>query len=316
MKLYSFIIVFIFGAWITKRTYLMAKFVLSAIADDISPDLSEQVRTLKDLNLGYIDLRSVDGKQVRDFTDKDVGRIRELLRRNDIRVSCIGSSVGHSSIDTSFYEGLAELARVIEIGKALGTHRIRIFGSCPPENIPSADYDEYLDRSLRHMERFITLAQRENVILLLENQRQTVVDTVARCYRLIRSLSGPHFRFLWDPANFVRVGEGRITEDGWDLLGSEVGYVHIRDALLADGRVVAAGEGDGQVRELLERLQAANYNGFLALEPHPDQTGLERTLSGHEEMASAVQSLRRLMASLGIEEAWDFELMAETIPVG
>jgi hypothetical protein len=33
-------------------------------------------------------------------------------------------------------------------------------------------------------------------------------------------------------------------------------------------------------------------------------------------MASAVQSLRRLMASLGIEEAWDFELMAETIPVG
>lgn len=58
----------------------MAKFVLSAFADEISPDLSEQVRTLKDLHLGYLDLRSVDHKNVKDLSDQEVSDIREYIR--------------------------------------------------------------------------------------------------------------------------------------------------------------------------------------------------------------------------------------------
>ncbi len=291
----------------------MAKFLLSAVADEISPDLSEQVQTMKDLNLGYLDLRSVDGRNVKDLTDREVDRIRAHLRRNDIKVSCIGSSVGQSPIDTPFHEVLADLARMVEIGKILGTNRIRIFSSCPPAKIASIQYDDYVDQSLRLMERLIALAERENVVLLLENEKQTVGDTVARCYRLIRALSGPHFRFLWDPANFVQVGERKATDDGWDLLGKDIGYVHIKDARLSDGRVVAAGEGDGQVRELLERLDAANYEGFLALEPPPEQAGQESGFSGPDKMASAVRSLRKLLGSLGIAEARDFASLADSV---
>ncbi len=293
----------------------MTKFILSAFVDEISPDLTEQVKTMKDLDLGYLDLRSVDGRYVNDFTDQEVDRIRRYLHLNHIKVACIGSSVGKSPIDMPFYEVLADLARVIQIGKALGTNRVRIFSPCPPVDIPSIHYDEYVDQSLRHLERFVTLAQREEVVLLLENKKQTVGDTVARCYRLIRSLSGPYFRFLWDPANFVQVGERKATDDGWDLLGREVGYVHIKDARLSDGRVVAAGEGDGQIRELLERLNAANYDGFLSLEPHLEQAGREGGLSGPENMAYAVQSLRDLMASLEIEEERNFAFMADAVRV-
>lgn len=168
----------------------MAKFVLSAFADEISPDLSEQVKTMKDLNPGYLDLRSVDGRYVNDFTDQEVDRIRGYLRRNDIKVSCIGSSVGKSPVDMPFYEVLADLARVIQMGKALGTNRVRIFSPSPPVDIPSIHYDEYLDQSIRRMERYISLAQREEAVLLLENKKQTVGDTVARCYRLIHSCRG------------------------------------------------------------------------------------------------------------------------------
>jgi sugar phosphate isomerase/epimerase len=280
----------------------MAKFVLTAFADEISPDLSEQVRTLKDLHLGYLDLRSVDGTNVKDLTDQEVALIRKYLDQNRLRVACIGSPVGKSPIDGSLQDALADLDRVIEIGKALGTNRIRIFSFYPPDTSTNARYDEYVDQAIHRLERFIPLAERKDTILLLENEKQIVGDTIPRCYRLVRSLVGKHFRFLWDPANFVQVGEHKATEDAWDILGSEVGYVHIKDALLADGSVVAAGEGQGQVRELLACLNTAGYEGFLALEPHLERAGKDGGFSGPEKMAYAVRALRGLMASIGIKE--------------
>ena len=65
----------------------------------------------------------------------------------------------------------------------------------------------------------------------------------------------------------MQVGEERITERGWPLLGSRVGYVHIKDCKL-NGSVKAAGKGDGQIPELLARLISSGYQGMLALEPH------------------------------------------------
>ena len=59
--------------------------------------------------------------------------------------------------------------------------------------------------------------------------------------------------FAWDPANFVQVGELHPTTDGWPLLGSYVSHVHVKDALV-NGEVQTAGNGDGEVKQLLERL--------------------------------------------------------------
>ncbi len=280
----------------------MSQFTLSAFADEISPDLREQVRVLKDMGLSYLDLRSVDGVNVRDLTDQQVVRIREYLRLNAIQVACIGSPVGKSAIDAPLEKALADLDRVIEIARALDTRRIRMFSFYPPETSTNAGYDAYVDQALRRLERLASLAEDKGAILLMENEKEIVGDTLGRCYRLMRALAGPHFRFLWDPANFVQVGEDRVTENGWALLGEFVGYVHIKDALLKDGQVVAAGEGDGQVGTLLQKLNAAGYRGFLALEPHLERAGKHGGFSGPEKMTYAVEALRDLMNQLGLKE--------------
>ena len=44
--------------------------------------------------------------------------------------------------------------------------------------------------------------------------------------------------------------------------------MHIKDALFANGDVVPAGYGDGNVAYILSDLAANGYNGFLSLEPH------------------------------------------------
>ena len=139
-------------------------------------------------------------------------------------------------------------------------------------------------------------------MLLLENEKDIVGDTISRCHSIVSSINSPHLRFLWDPANFVQVDERQPTERGWASLGPHIGYVHIKDALLAGGGVRPAGEGDGQVRELLERLRDVDYGGFLSLEPHLTVAGHSSGYSGADGMALAVQSLRKVMAVAGLAE--------------
>jgi sugar phosphate isomerase/epimerase len=81
-----------------------------------------------------------------------------------------------------------------------------------------------------------------------------------------------------------------------------VGYVHIKDAVLDDGHVVPAGQGDGQVRELLIRLRDAGYQGVLALEPHLKIAGHSTGHSGADGMRVAVAALREVMHEVGCDE--------------
>ena len=71
----------------------------------------------------------------------------------------------------------------------------------------------------------------------------------------------------WDPANFVQVGVRPFTE-GYALLRPHLEYVQIKDARRADGSVVVAGAGDGEVVETIRALREDGFDGFFSLEPH------------------------------------------------
>ncbi len=281
----------------------MSKFILSAFADEISPDLQEQVRVLKALRINYLDLRSVGGVNVLNLTNQDIEDIHAVLQENHLQVACIGSPIGKSPINAPLDQALKDLKRIIEIGQTLNTRLIRMFSFYPPENTPPTKFDTYVNLSLARLQALKDLAQQNDAILLLENEKAIVGDTLSRCRRLVQPLTGRHFRFLWDPANFVQVGEKNVTERGWPSLGQHIGYVHIKDALLENGQVAAAGQGDGQVPHLLKKLNEAGYEGFLALEPHLEQAGPNGGFSGPDKMAYAVNTLRTLMQTLHLKES-------------
>ncbi len=122
----------------------------------------------------------------------------------------------------------------------------------------------------------------------------------------MQGVNSPYLRLLWDPANFVQVGETQVTQRGWPLLADYIDYVHIRDAYLADGSVCPAGQGDGQIKEFLFQLWDKGYQGFLALEPYVTHPGH----GGVDAMPRAVEALRGLMAEVGCLEKshirWDW----------
>jgi sugar phosphate isomerase/epimerase len=267
--------------------------------------LDEQLRLLRELHVGRLELRAAWGKNILRFDDEDVARVRRTCADYGIAVSCLGSPIGKSPIADPVEKELDNLARIFRIGEALGCRRVRIFSFYPPDTSSNACYDEYVGEAVSRLARLAEMAQRAGFTLLLENEKGIVGDTVARCHALVGAVANPHLRFLWDPANFVQVGEAQVTERGWPLLGEYVAYVHVKDARLADGSVCAAGEGDGQVRELLIRLRDAGYQGILALEPHLAIAGHSSGFSGASGMTYAVQALRTLMAETGCaEEVW------------
>lgn len=284
---------------------MTATFQLSAFGDEISADLAEQLQTLTGLNVHGLDLRGAWGKNVLKMDDNDVARVKQVCGQYGVRIACLGSPVGKSPLEEPISFEIGNVTRLMEIGKALGTRLIRIFSFYPPaagNAETGAAVDTYVPASAGRLAELASLAEKEGFTLVLENEKGIIGDTPERCLALVQKINSPALRFAWDPANFVQVGVGKPIDRGWAGLKPYIGYVHIKDALLAEGKVTPAGEGDGQVRELLANLKAMGYRGTLALEPHLKIAGHSSGFSGAEGMTIAVNALRKLMAETGCQE--------------
>jgi sugar phosphate isomerase/epimerase len=277
-----------------------AAFTLSAFGDEIADDLGEQLRVLRELRIGYLELRGAWGKNVSVLSDDEVEAIRRLCAERAIGLSCIGSPIGKSPLAEPLEPVLDSLRRLCQVATTLGTRRIRIFSFYPPEGDDPADH---LAEATARLRRLATLAGEHDILLLLENELGIVGDTPERCAALLEAVDSLNLRFVWDTANFVQVKLARPVERGWPLLSRYLAqHVQIKDARLADGTVVPAGEGDAQVGELLDRLRETSYRGFLALEPHLAYAGPRGGFSGPDGMARAADALRRLLAARGCTE--------------
>lgn len=276
---------------------------LSAFGDEISDDLQEQLRVLRSLKIGYLELRGVWGKNVLHLSDEEVAAVGKMCTEQGIAVSAIGSPVGKTPITQPFAQELANLKRIFAIADALGTRLVRVFSFYPPEvSEPVWTVEALLIEAVARLTAMSEAATAAGVQLVLENENGIVGDSVARCQWLLDAVPSPALAFAWDPANFVHVGETAAVIDGWAALGPRTRHVHIKDYRMASHKVLPAGEGDGQIDLLLQRLDEAGYNGFLALEPHLAYAGRSSGFSGPEGMTRAATALRGLLTRLGLSE--------------
>jgi sugar phosphate isomerase/epimerase len=282
---------------------MAAIFSISAFGDEISSDLEEQLKTLTHLNIRKLDLRSALGKNVAAMDEEDARQVKAICDRYGVQVACLGSPVGKSPLADPIQFELERLENLIKVGRILGTRRVRIFSFYPPDTSTNTHYDQYVPEAADRLAQLARLAEEAGFMLVLENEKDIVTDTPGRCLAALQAVHSPALRFAWDPANFIQVGIAQPVERGWEGLAPYIGYIHIKDARLSDGKVTPAGEGDGQVGALLEKLKAMHYQGTLALEPHLQIAGRSGGFSGSEGMRVAADALRKLMAQLNCQEA-------------
>lgn len=277
---------------------------LTGFSDEIDPGFDIQLQTIKKLGLKYIELRGVDGINVADLTAEQQEITCEKLKAHGISVSCIGSPIGKIGITEPFEPHFAQFCDLVSFAKKLGTHYIRIFSFYIPEGEKPGTYT---DEVLRRLEALAVYAKEAGVILLHENEKGIYGDTPARCKVILDRLYDTSFQAVFDFANFVQCGSD--TQEAYQLLAPYIKYIHIKDALLKDGSIVPAGQGDGCVAAILKALKESGYRGFLSLEPHlVDFTGLsdleatatERNsaLSGEAAWRMALNALKALLWDL------------------
>jgi sugar phosphate isomerase/epimerase len=281
---------------------MTAKFKLSAFGDEICDDLAEQLGTLVDLRITQLDLRAAWGKGVTTLSDAEIATIRQMCSTFGITISCLASPVGKTPLVDPIQFEQERLERLVAIGNSLDTNLVRIFSFYPPDMSTNLHYDQYIPEVIERLAHLTRLAESEGFILLLENEKGIVTDTPERCRSVLEGVHSPALGCVWDSANYVQVEVATPVERGWAGLEPYLQYVHIKDALLADGSVTPAGEGDGQLPELLKALKAKNYQGTLSLEPHLKIAGHSSGFSGPDGMQIAASALRKLMKELGCRE--------------
>ena len=147
----------------------------------ISPDLPEQLKTVTSLGMHYISLRSADGKNIAEYTPDEVReKLMPRLAQYGVKVSSIGSPVGKVGVEdeAGFAEHLAGLERLCEICKLLDCRYIRMFSFFIPHG---KDPDSYRDVVIEKLRKFAAVAEKHDVILLHENEKDIYGDTGARC---------------------------------------------------------------------------------------------------------------------------------------
>lgn len=282
----------------------MEHIILSGFSDEIAPELDLQLAAIREWGLSHIELRAADGVNVSDFSTEKVKEVKNKLAGAGVSVSSIGSPIGKIGVEEDFAPHLEKLKRTLEIQKELGAPYLRMFSFYIPQGRAPEDFrEEVLDRVGRMAEE----AAAWDSVLLHENEKGIYGDSAPRCKELLDAFYGPHFKAVFDFANFVQVGQQTLP--AYELLKPYVEYVHVKDAQWGTGAVVPAGQGDGHVKDILADLIGGGWKGFLSLEPHlTDFAGLAAleqdpqkrgsALDGKSAWKLALDSLKEILAGI------------------
>lgn len=237
---------------------------LTGFADEAGPDLAEQVALFSDLGLTALDLRSAWGTNVISMSEAQISEAKALLDAAGIAVSSVASPIGKISIAGDFDRHLEKAEHAARLAHELDTRYVRIFSFFIPDG---DDPDTHRDEVLRRMAALADVAERHDVVFVHENEKDIYGDVPRRCLDIVESVGSVHLRLAFDPANFVQCGVRPFT-DAYALLRPHLEYMHMKDAVFGSGDVRVAGEGDGEVREIVRALHADGFSGYFSIEPH------------------------------------------------
>jgi sugar phosphate isomerase/epimerase len=265
---------------------------LAAFADEISPDLDEQIRVCRANGVTHFELRGVAGKNVLDFDAPLRNEIKSKLAANGMGVISIGSPIGKVAIDRPWSEHFERFKIAVELAEFFAAPFIRVFSYYPAGGEGKGPIEPHREEVIDRFRKKVDYIKDRQVTLVHENEKGIFGDVGRRCLDLMKSVDSPRLRSAFDFANFVQVGENPLNN--WPLLKPYSAHIHIKDARLSDGHVVPAGEGDGHIAEILSDAWTSGYRGFLSLEPHLKVAGHSHGETGPELFKVAADALKQL----------------------
>lgn len=271
---------------------------LSGFADEIGPNLDDQIATCRETGVTHFELRGVAGKNVLTFDDPMRRDVKSRLDAAGIGVVSIGSPCGKQPIDKPRDFLLDQFKTARDAALFFGAPLIRVFSFYPEGGEGKGPIEPIRERVIDLLRAQCELLAGTDVVMVHENEKGIYGDIGPRCVDLMKSVEHPKLRTAFDFANFVQCGQDPLAT--WPALRPYTAHIHIKDALMGSGKVVPAGEGDGKIAEILKDAYASGYRGFLSLEPHLEFAGHSHGNTGPAKFKVAVDALRDVCKRVGV----------------
>ncbi|UVI28321.1 sugar phosphate isomerase/epimerase family protein [Paenibacillus spongiae] len=253
---------------------------LGVLTDEVSADFEEALDWTAKQGLKHVELRVINGRNVVELQDDELREVRRLVEQRGLYISAVASPVFKCKLDPSRKSAhgdtfgqqeesvdahFAKLTRVIDIAKLLGTHRIRIFSFWREENAA-----QYREEVIGHLKRAAETAERQGVLLLLENEPACNGGFAEEVAELVRGTGSPALKALWDPGNEAYGGREAFPA-GYAVMKELAAHIHLKDAYIREdgtARCVPLGSGAVPVIAQMKALLADGYDGLFTLETH------------------------------------------------
>ncbi|MCK5805365.1 MAG: sugar phosphate isomerase/epimerase [Lentisphaeria bacterium] len=250
----------------------------TGFADEAGKDLDTQIRATKELGWDCIEARNIDGKNIHDLSDEDFDVVYGKLQDAGVRINCFGSSIANwcKQITDPFDSSLEETRRAIPRMKRLGTKLVRIMSfAVLKDHGPEDQMEEERFRRVRELQRIFT---DEGITPVHENCMNYGGMGYTYTLRLLENVPG--LKLVFDTGNPV-FSEDRSKAAPYprqsaykfySFVKEHVAYIHIKDGIwkAEEGKTqfTHAGEGHGDVPEVVADLIGAGYDGGISIEPH------------------------------------------------
>ena len=154
----------------------------------------------------------------------------------------------------------------------------------------------------------VKLAKKRGICLCHENESLIYGESPEHVRDLLNNIPGLYG--IFDPANY-RMNNADVT-DGINATFINFKYLHVKDAVYESQTIVPAGEGEGNIGEIVDIINE-NVDGtvYLTLEPHlhvfdaykdideHELKGKYTFNSGREAFDFAVRALEKLLTERG-----------------
>ena len=261
-------------------------FRIAVINDEISPDFDHVCHVVsREFGLGWIELRSMWGKNTMDLSEAQIGEAKKILAKYNLQVTDIASplfktdwpeaprspygSKGdmHGAVEVAFKHQDEVLERSIELAKQFNTGKVRCFDFWRLDNI--TPYRAAIDEKLRAAAE---VAGKQGLLLLLENEFECNTATGREAARTMNAIQTPNPALNWDPGNAVMRGELDAFPAAWETLPkNRIHHCHVKNAAKnAEGKIEWAPVGTGYIdwTAQFHALLAMGYRDAVSLETH------------------------------------------------
>jgi len=211
--------------------------------------------------------------------------IERTAARYGVQIANLGTYPGKDFANpdrTTRHRAVSEMTRTIDLASRFGARTIRV--------MPGVGEDaKTLDELASNFSQVALYGAAKGIYLGMENHAGSIAGKPDLALKLCEQVGSSYFGILYEPANLLHAQVD--YKEAFELLKKWIVHVHIKDGKWVGDTFQPChlGEGDIDVRWVIDALDSIGYEGDYALEYEigdiePVETGLRKWYEWFEEL--------------------------------